>query len=118
MNLELWKRRKKDLKLTLQEISDISGIPKRTVDQIFSGKTTNPRIDTAQAIEKVLGIGGTDWTEEERLQGVVDNLETIITADEFELIMLLRDLEEEKGSEVRAAVQKVFVATIEQTLKS
>ena len=56
MNLDLWKQVKKEKKLTLQDISDLSNIPKRTVDDIFSGKTTNPRTDTAQAIEKALGI--------------------------------------------------------------
>lgn len=45
MNLEVLKKAKKEKRMTLQEISDKSGIPKRTVDQIFSGKTTNPRID-------------------------------------------------------------------------
>ena len=56
MDLELWKKIKKEKKLTLLDISVVSGIPKRTVDDIFSGKTTNPRTDTAQAIEKSLGI--------------------------------------------------------------
>lgn len=58
MNLEVLKKAKKEKRMTLQEISDKSGIPKRTVDQIFSGKTTNPRIDTVQAIERALGLGG------------------------------------------------------------
>lgn len=45
--IELWKKVKKEKKLTLSEISKRSGIPKRTVDDIFSGHTKNPRIDTA-----------------------------------------------------------------------
>jgi transcriptional regulator with XRE-family HTH domain len=56
MDIELWKRIKKERKLTLKDISDLSNIPKRTVDDIFSGKTTNPRSDTVDAIEKALGI--------------------------------------------------------------
>ena len=56
MDLELWKKIKKEKKLTLQEISNLSEIPKRTVDVIFAGKTPNPRTDTVQAIEKALGI--------------------------------------------------------------
>ena len=75
MNLEVLKKAKKEKRMTLQEISDKSGIPKRTVDQIFSGKTTNPRIDTVQAIERALGLGGgSEWTEEERklLEGAGD----------------------------------------------
>lgn len=56
MDIESLKLLKKQKKLTLQQISDMSGIPKRTVDGIFSGKTKNPRIDTMQAIERALGL--------------------------------------------------------------
>ena len=56
MDIEHLKKIKKEKKMKLQEISDLSGIPKRTVDGIFSGKTKNPRIDTMQAIERALGI--------------------------------------------------------------
>lgn len=56
MDIEYLKQLKKSKKMTLQEISDVSGIPKRTVDGIFSGKTKNPRIDTMQAIERALGL--------------------------------------------------------------
>lgn len=55
-DIETLKAIKKQKKLTLQEIADASGIPKRTVDDIFSGKTKHPRIDTMQAIERALGI--------------------------------------------------------------
>ena len=50
------KKAKKLKKLTLQEISDLSHIPKRTVDKIFSGATENPRIDTLEAIANALGL--------------------------------------------------------------
>jgi len=83
MNIEQLKIIKKNKRMTLQEISDISGIPKRTVDQIFSGKTTNPRIDTIQAIERALGINSDNLPEE---------IETGFTAQEHELITLFRGL--------------------------
>lgn len=53
--LEL-KKLKKTLKITNEEISARSGIPKRTIEDIFRGKTKNPRIDTMQAIERALGL--------------------------------------------------------------
>lgn len=56
MNIEELKAEKKRRKMTLQQIADLSGIPKRTVDDIFSGHTKNPRLDTVAAIEKALGI--------------------------------------------------------------
>ena len=46
------KKLKKTLKITNEEISARSGIPKRTIEDIFRGKTKNPRIDTMQAIER------------------------------------------------------------------
>ena len=56
MDLLLWKQKKKELKLTNQAISDISGIPLRTVEAIFAGKTQFPRSDTVDAIERALGL--------------------------------------------------------------
>ncbi|MCD8309223.1 MAG: helix-turn-helix transcriptional regulator, partial [Clostridia bacterium] len=55
-NIELWKQRKKELKLSYDELSKLSGIPKTTLTNIFLGTTPNPRFDTVQAIERALGI--------------------------------------------------------------
>lgn len=55
-DLELWKARKKELKLTLDEISDRTGISISTIKDIFRGATYAPRVDTVQAIEKVLEL--------------------------------------------------------------
>lgn len=56
MNLDLWKQRKKELKLKYEDISELSGIPLTTVKNIFCGYVKTPRIDTVQAIERALGI--------------------------------------------------------------
>lgn len=56
MDILLMKSRKKQLKITLDELSEKSGIPKRTIEDIFRGATKNPRIDTIQAIERALGL--------------------------------------------------------------
>jgi transcriptional regulator with XRE-family HTH domain len=56
MDIELWKKTKKEKRLTNQDISELSGVPKRTIENIFSGSTSFPRADTVQAIEKALGI--------------------------------------------------------------
>lgn len=71
MNAEYLKKAKKDKKMTLQQIAEKSNIPKRTVDDIFSGKTPNPRIDTLQAIEKALGLNqpSLEWTEADQARG-------------------------------------------------
>lgn len=56
INIDLLKKQKQKLKLTFDDLEKISGVPKRTLANIFLGKTKHPRIDTMQAIEKALGI--------------------------------------------------------------
>lgn len=73
VDIETLKTIKKQKKLTLQEIADRSGIPKRTLEDIFRGYTKNPRLDTLQAIERALGIEeektppGEDLSEGEKM---------------------------------------------------
>ena len=66
MNLELWKRVKKEKGLTIEEISKRANLPKGSVQNIFCGYVPNPRIDTVQAIEKALGLD--DY--EERIKAI------------------------------------------------
>ncbi len=81
MNLEYLKIAKKEKKMTLQEIAEKSNIPKRTVDDIFSGHTKNPRTDTIRAIEKALGINSL-WNAEDYEFGVTDKKRVWITTAE------------------------------------
>lgn len=89
MNAEYLKKAKKDKKMTLQQIAEKSNIPKRTVDDIFSGKTPNPRIDTLQAIEKALGLNqpSLEWTEADQAQGI-GRYPTYLSSDEKEWLEL------------------------------
>lgn len=59
VDLELYKKRKKELNMTFEQLSEISGVPLQTLHNFFRGHTTHPRIDTMQAIERALGINGT-----------------------------------------------------------
>lgn len=59
MNVERWKRVKKEKKLTFDALSEMSNIPKRTLEDIFSGRTTDPRTTTVEAIERALGLDKT-----------------------------------------------------------
>lgn len=56
MNLELWKKIKKEKKLTIEQIAQKANLPKGSVQNIFCGYVPNPRSDTVEAIEKALGI--------------------------------------------------------------
>lgn len=56
MNLELYKKVKKEKKMTIADIAAAANLPKGTVQNIFCGYIPNPRIDTIEAIERALGI--------------------------------------------------------------
>lgn len=56
MDYNLLKKRKKELGLSYDDLAAMSGIPKTTITNIFTGRTDNPRVDTMQAIENALGL--------------------------------------------------------------
>ena len=56
MTIQEIKQYMKERHITQKELSEWSGIPLQTLRKIFSGLTTNPRIDTMQAIERALGL--------------------------------------------------------------
>ena len=113
MDIEYLKKLKKEKKMTLQEIADLSGIPKRTVDDIFSGKTKNPRIDTLQAIEKALGIEKAPTDETEGAQEWMQ-LYYVLTDENrdllVKLVMAFKDMPPERRrfvlDAIRLATQK------------
>ena len=103
-NLELWKKRKNELQWTYDEIAKNAKVSKRTVADIFRGFTTDPRIDTVQSIEKALGLPSSEWTDEERAEGVTDSVKAVITADEAELLDLYREIGKTLGKSKQAFV--------------
>lgn len=54
MNLTQMKHYKKQLGYSLDQLAELSGVPRGTLQKIFSGETKAPRHDTLQAIEEVL----------------------------------------------------------------
>lgn len=54
MLYEKLNERKRELGLTTEQLSQLSGIPVGTINKILSGETRSPRYDTLQALEKVL----------------------------------------------------------------
>lgn len=63
MNLEYIKQLKKEKKMTSQQISDISGVPKSTIDKILVGATKDPKLDTLRAIANALGCRVEDFVD-------------------------------------------------------
>ncbi len=96
-NLDFYKSRKKELKLTNQAISNLSKLPLRTVEDFFRGAYENPRIDTVQAIEKALDLKPTaEWTDEEKALGVGRH-PTYLSEDEWNWLELRSELIRVKG---------------------
>lgn len=58
MDLGLWKKRKKELHLTHDQLAEKSGISRRTIAGIFSGDPnySSPTLNTVESIERALGI--------------------------------------------------------------
>lgn len=70
MDLSKWKSIKKQQKITFDELSEKSGIPKRTLEDIFAGRTTDPRVTTVKAIERALGIEEKTLSDKGERKGV------------------------------------------------
>lgn len=116
MNIEALKERRKELKITYDELSAKSGVPVRTIYGIFTGTTKNPRIDTVQAIEKALGLDAPSddlqWTDEERALGVTDAIKVSITPDEDDILYLYRELIKKKGAPAHRVLLTILEAMI------
>lgn len=69
LDINAYKSKKKELGITFETLSQLSGVPVQTLHNIFRGHTATPRIDTVQAIERALGLSPT-FTEEERALGL------------------------------------------------
>lgn len=54
MNLDQMRYYKQQKGYSLDKLSELSGVPRGTLQKIFSGETKSPRSDTLEALEKVL----------------------------------------------------------------
>lgn len=73
MNLELWKKIKKEKKMTIEQIAKAANLPKGSVQNIFCGYVPNPRTDTVEAIERALGINEKSPIMERPLSDLAEN---------------------------------------------
>lgn len=111
MDIELYKRRKKELHFTFDELAKRSGVSRRALTQIFSNpESSNPTTATIQKIERALGIG---WTSDEMTQGVSPVLVKNITPEEDDLLKYFRELGIKKGAKVQAAALEMIKKLME-----
>ncbi len=99
MELTEWKKAKKQKGMTIADIAEKANLPKGTVQNIFAGYVPSPRIDTVQAIERALGIGRSEWTEEEKALGIVESVKVSVNEREMRWIQILSELDQVKGKE-------------------
>ena len=62
MNIEILKKRKKELGLTNKQLADISGVSLGTINKIFSGATRYPQLDTMDALISALGVDSMQYS--------------------------------------------------------
>lgn len=98
LNLELWNKTRKEQKITLDILSEKSGIALSTIKEIFRGKTLTPRIDTVQAIERALGLAPT-FTEEERALGLSDSHAIVLSDKDRRRFHVLAFADEQLGED-------------------
>ena len=56
MDIEKLNEERKKLGLSVEELANLAGLPKSTIEKILFGVVKNPRLDTVQAIGRVLRI--------------------------------------------------------------
>ena len=103
MNLEIWKRAKKEQKLTIAQIAEKANLPRGSVQNIFAGYVPNPRIDTVQAIEKALNLNN-KITDEERAIGASETKKISITPIEDEMLYIFREVGRKHGENAQRAL--------------
>jgi len=82
---------RKEKKISFEKLSELSGIPKSTIEKVLLEITPHPRIDTVQAIEKALGISSEPQNNEiteERLQALGFDMEAIGSLSEEDLQLI------------------------------
>ena len=100
INLELWKKRKKELHWSHDDLARESGVSRRTIAGIFAGdeRGQNPTIETVQAIERALGLSE---------EGYKDTMPFEVTPTEEELITKYRSLSEENKKLFLILIKKI-----------
>lgn len=74
MDIQQWKKRKKELHLTHDQLAEKSGISRRTIAGIFSGDPTyqSPTLNTVEAIERALGLNQPQMKKDPVLEDEVE----------------------------------------------
>lgn len=111
LQLEKWKKKRKELNLNYEDLAQKAQVSLNTVKNIFRGATTDPRLETVQAIERALGLAPT-FTDEERALGLSDSHAVVLSDKDRDRLNALARAEEVLGVEfVDAQIRLLEIAT-------
>lgn len=109
MGFEIINKIKKEKGLTNAQISKLSGVTLSTLDKITSGVNTNPKLDTLQAICKVLGCTLNDFVD------AADGMQKAPSiSDEAMKIAMDYDAMDEHGRSVVSVVMNLETKRVKQ----
>ena len=94
VDLNLWNTVRKQKKITLSKLAEMTEISLSTLKEIFRGATTDPRIETVQRIERALGLD-----KEQAIE---------MTEEEKQLVSLIAQLTDEETKELSNFVDYII----------
>lgn len=116
MDITVWKKKKKELHWTHDDLARESGISRRTIAGIFSGdpRYLSPTLNTIECIENALGLKSNtlEWSEEDKALGV-GNHPTYLSAEEWEWLELRSEVLRLKGKDYLEMLERMIKAAIE-----
>lgn len=111
INLDLWKTKRKALKLDYQTLADKSGVSLNTIKNIFRGATTDPRIETVQRIEDALGIEKAPPGETEGAQEWMQLYHALTDENKALLVKLVASFKDMPPERRRFVLDAIKIAT-------
>ena len=116
LQLNLWKKKRKELNLKYEDLAKKANVSLNTVKNIFRGATTDPRLETVQAIEAVLGLSHEklEITDADKNAGVELKHREILSPDEMEVVDTYRAIKSEKGEKTAHAIKSMMKAFLDE----
>ncbi len=112
MGFEIINKIKKEKGLTNAQIAKMSGVTLSTLDKITAGINTNPKLDTLQAICKVLDCRLDDFDDSPRHKNEND-----ISADDIKLIRKYHVLDDHGKEIVDIVLEKEYDRSVKESKK-
>lgn len=117
LQLEKWKEQKKSLKLTFDDLAELTNISRRQLQYLFNGEIDNPRIDTVHAIERALGLTP-EPTEEEKALGLTRTAPIALADKDRRRLTMLMEADDVLGEKTVDSMLKMIELAVESKKNS